>query len=231
MSHSIKAMILAAGRGKRLRPLTDKTPKPLVEVCGKPLIVYHLEKLAAAGVREVVINHAWLGAQIESILGDGSQWGVQIHYSPEPEGGLETAGGIMQALPMLGEGPFLVVNGDVFTAFDFQELVAQAEALSLRPELQACLNLVPNPAHNCGGDFGIDEAGYLRQEGDLTFSGLSVLRPELFTGLEKGFVPLAPILRNAARQGKVLGRRFDAYWSDVGTLERLQQTEQDVCGG
>ncbi|WP_228766892.1 N-acetylmuramate alpha-1-phosphate uridylyltransferase MurU [Thiomicrorhabdus heinhorstiae] len=228
MSHSIKAMILAAGRGNRLRPLTDTLPKPLVEVCGKPLIVYHLEKLAEAGIREVVINHAWLGDKIESALGDGSRWNLQIHYSPEPEGGLETAGGIIRALPKLGDQPFIVVNGDVFTDFDFHELVRQAQELNDRSELHACLNLVPNPAHNRSGDFGIDEAGKLLQQGDLTFSGLSVLNPQVFAGIEEGFIPLAPILRTSAEQGKVLGRSFNGYWSDVGTFERLQQTEQDA---
>lgn len=235
----IKAMILAAGRGKRLRPLTDSLPKPLVGVLGKPLIEYHLEKLAKAGVKEVVINHAWLGEKIESTLGNGERWGIKIHYSAEPEGGLETAGGIINALPMLGSQPFLVVNGDVFTEMDFLPLVKKAEDLA---EQQSRDNentfsqlghvvLVPSPEHNPQGDFGINDNGMVEPQGHYTFAGVSVLSANLFAGLEVGFIALAPILREAMQNSQISGQIEYGLWSDVGTLERLQQTEQWLQAG
>jgi len=228
---SIKAMILAAGRGKRLRPLTDETPKPLVPLCGKPLIEYHLEKLAQAGVKEVVINHAWLGSQIEQQLGDGSRWNIKIHYSAEPEGGLETAGGIINALPMLGDAPFLVVNGDVYCEMDFTGLVDKAKNLAetvLNSEHDVSLGhlvLVPSPTHNPQGDFGLNKQSQVLPEGEFTFAGLSVLNPKLFSGMEVDFIPLAPILRQAMQEGKISGQLETSLWSDIGTIERLKQTE------
>lgn len=236
-------MILAAGRGKRLRPITDTIPKPLVEVAGKPLIEYHLEKLAQAGVQDVVINHAWLGHKIESALGNGSRWGLNIHYSAEPEGGLETAGGIINALPLLGSHPFLVINGDIYCDMSFNSLITQAELMSKlkrnpvpdsikNSQIASCnlghVVLVPSPKHNQSGDFGLQESGLVEAEGEHTFSGLSVLSPELFTNLEVGFVPLAPILREAMSHGEITGQLERGFWSDVGTLERLQQTEEQI---
>lgn len=228
---SVKAMILAAGRGKRLRPLTDQIPKPLVPLCGKPLIEYHLEKLAQAGVKEVVINHAWLGSQIEQTLGDGSRWDLKIHYSAEPEGGLETAGGIINALPLLGDAPFLVVNGDVFCEMDFNGLVSKAKALA-KTDLEnnddvslGHLVLVPSPEHNPTGDFGLNNENQVLSEGEFTFAGLSVLSPKLFSDMDVGFVPLAPILRQAMQEGKISGQVETGLWSDIGTIERLEQTE------
>lgn len=226
---TVKAMILAAGRGNRLRPLTDTTPKPLVEVCGKPLIEYHIEKLAAAGVTEIIINHAWLGHKIEAALGKGERWGVTIHYSAEPEGGLETAGGIINALPLLGASPFLVINGDVYSDFEFEALINKALQMSDETEQQAHLILVPSPGHNAKGDFGLLENQQVSEEGGYTFSGLSVLNPALFHGLEVGFIKLAPILRQAMSQQQVTGAVFDGYWSDVGTFERLEATQKDIC--
>lgn len=214
----MKAMILAAGRGNRLRPLTDHTPKPLVEVNDLSLIEYHLFKLAKAGVSEVVINHAWLGEKIEHKLGDGSAYGLKILYSPEPEGGLETAGGIIQAMPMLTDGqkPFVVVNGDVWTDYDFQKLADYPLADKL-----AHLVLVSTPSFKDSGDFGLEE-GLALSSGDYTFSGLSVLSPKLFEGQKVGFLKLAPFLRKAMQAKLVTAEIFQGDWDDVGTLERLE---------
>ena len=226
---AVKAMILAAGRGKRLRPLTDSIPKPLVSLCGKPLIEYHIEKLAKAGVTEVVINHAWLGQKIEQTLGCGARWNITIHYSPEPEGGLETAGGIINALPLLGDAPFLLVNGDVYTDMPFEPLLKQAQAMSQTPEVQAHLMLVPSPEHNAKGDFGLTKKAQVTEQGEFTFAGISVLSPRLFADRPIDFIPLAPILRNAMQHQQASGALYNGFWSDIGTLERLKQTEQVVC--
>ncbi len=225
----VKAMILAAGRGNRFRPLTDTVPKPLIEVCGKPLIEYHIEKLVKAGVNEIVINHAWLGHKIEATLGNGERWGVKIHYSAEPAGGLETAGGIIQALPLLGELPFLVINGDVYSDCALEPLVQQALTMRSETEVEAFLMLVPSPGHNVQGDFGLLDNQQVTENGSYTFSGMSVLHPKLFSGMEVGFIKLAPLLRHAMQQQQVIGDVFDGYWSDVGTYERLKETEAAVC--
>ena len=213
-------MILAAGRGERMRPLTDHTPKPLLSVGGKPLIFWHLERLAAAGFREVVINHAHLGAQIEAALGDGAQWGVSIRYSPEPEGALETAGGIANALPLLGDVPFLVVNGDIFCDWN-------PVRFDLPPNTLAHLVMVPNPGHHPDGDFVLN--GSKVGDGDtatgdqkLTFSGIGLYRPQLFSKIVRGTpAKLAPLLRGAMKTGQVSGERHDGLWIDVGTPQRL----------
>ncbi len=218
-------MILAAGRGERMRPLTDHTPKPLLPVAGRPLIVHHLEALARSGVREVVINHAWLGERIEAALGDGGRWGLRLHYSPEGQA-LETGGGIFNALPLLGDGPFLVINGDVWTDLDYRSLRHPLPGL-------AHLVLVPNPDHHPGGDFFLDPAGRITNHpaGRLTFSGIGVYRPELFAGCEPGAFPLAPLLRQAAAAGQVTGTRFQGRWMDVGTPERLAAVERWLLTG
>ncbi|WP_455921979.1 N-acetylmuramate alpha-1-phosphate uridylyltransferase MurU [Pseudomonas putida] len=214
----MKAMILAAGKGERLRPLTLHTPKPLVRAGGVPLIEYHLRALAAAGFTEVVINHAWLGQQIEDHLGDGARFGVSIRYSAEGEP-LETGGGIFQALPLLGVEPFVVVNGDIWTEYDFARLRQPLEGL-------AHLVLVDNPDHHPVGDFAlqgsqVSEAG----ESRLTYSGISVLHPALFAGCTAGAFKLAPLLREAMAAGKVSGEHFGGRWVDVGTHERLAEVE------
>jgi len=217
----MKAMILAAGKGERMRPLTLHTPKPLVPVAGVPLIEYHLRALAAAGVSEVVINHAWLGQQIEDHLGDGSRWGLSIRFSPEGEP-LETGGGIFKALPLLGDAPFLLVNGDIWTDYDFTRLRRPLQGL-------AHLVLVDNPGHHGGGDFRLtadqveDGAG---AADTLTFSGISVLDPALFAGCQAGAFKLAPLLRQAMAAGQVSGEHFRGHWVDVGTLERLAEVER-----
>lgn len=221
----MRAMILAAGRGERMRPLTDTRPKPLLLAGGKALIVWHLERLAAAGFTQVVINHAHLGTQIETTLGNGSAWGLDIAYSPEPPGALETAGGIAQALPLLGDEPFLVVNGDIYCDWDFR----RTRDLSLANDL-AHLVLVPNPPQHPIGDFAL--AGTrVRSEGAIchTFAGIGVYRPELFTGLTRGQpAKLAPLLRHAMADDRVSGELHQGRWEDVGTPERLGKLDQEL---
>ncbi|QCI10362.1 nucleotidyltransferase family protein [Pseudomonas putida] len=217
----MKAMILAAGKGERMRPLTLHTPKPLLPVAGQPLIEYHLRALAAAGFTEVVINHAWLGQQIEEHLGDGSRFGLSIRYSPEGEP-LETGGGIFKALPLLGEGPFLLINGDVWTDYDLARLRAPLPGL-------AHLVLVDNPGHHGRGDFRLQGTQVVDGDdapGTLTFSGLSVLHPALFDGCQPGAFKLAPLLRQAMAAGQVSGEHYLGRWVDVGTQERLAEVER-----
>lgn len=220
----MRAMILAAGRGERMRPLTDSLPKPLLPVAGKPLIVHHIEALARAGVTDIVINHAWLGALIEQQLGDGRQFGVQLQYSAEGETGLETAGGIKKALPLLGAEPFLVVNGDVLTHFNFANL-----SNLLASPLLAHLVLVPNPPQHPHGDFGFDATTALltpHSDRQLTFSGIGLYRPEFFASVPDGKQKLAPFLRQAMAQSQVSGELYAGFWADIGTPERLAQAEQ-----
>lgn len=215
----MKAMILAAGKGERLRPLTLHTPKPLVRAGGVPLIEYHIRALAEAGFDELVINHAWLGEQIEAHLGDGARLGVHINYSPEGEP-LETGGGIHRALPLLGDSPFLVVNGDIWTDYDFRRLNRPLEG-------SAHLVLVNNPAHHLQGDFTLID-GMVRDElsAALTYSGIAVLSPELFQTCTAGAFKLAPLLRQAMLDGRVTGEHHSGHWIDVGTLERLAEVER-----
>lgn len=229
----MKAMILAAGRGERMRPLTDRVPKPLLPVAGRPLIVHAIERLARAGVRDLVINLGYRGEQISDRLGDGARWGVRIAYSDEgdpPLGTLlDTGGGVFRALELLGDEPFLLVNADVYAEFDFTALAELAQRLPDR-EL-AHLVLVPNPPHRPDGDFTLHGDRVLNEgESRLTFSGLSILRPELFCQCEDGRFPLAPLLRHAAACGQLGGERFDGCWSDVGTPERLAQLEASLRG-
>ncbi|NNJ91960.1 MAG: nucleotidyltransferase family protein [Gammaproteobacteria bacterium] len=214
------AMILAAGRGERMRPLTDDTPKPLLEAGGTPLIVHHIRALQKAGVTHLVINHAHLGQQLEEYLGKGERFGVNIRYSPEGEGAaLETGGGIYKALPLLGKEPFLVVNGDVWTDMDYEGLAIG--------DVDAHLYMVNNPDHNLQGDFALSN-GKVHQLGStkLTYSGIGIYRPELFVGCEPGKFPLAPILRNAMDHDRVSGELFTGQWIDVGTPQRLQQVTE-----
>jgi N-acetyl-alpha-D-muramate 1-phosphate uridylyltransferase len=213
----MKAMVLAAGRGERLRPLTDTLPKPLLQVRGKPVIVWTIERLARAGIVDLVINHAHLGHKVEQSLGDGRAFGVAIRYSPEAEA-LETAGGIANALPLLGAEPFIVVNGDVYCDFDFAPLRARPLG-----ERLAHLVLVPNPEHNAAGDFVLRGADLAMDGGDrLTFSGIALYRPELFSAVERGAkAKLAPLLAQAIREGRVSGELHSGSWHDVGTPQRL----------
>lgn len=242
-------MILAAGRGERMRPLTDTTPKPLLEVAGKPLVAWHLEKLAAMGIQEVVINIAYLGERIVQALGDGARFRLRIRYSREGQPSLETGGGLLQALPLLGPEPFLLVSADVWTDFDFAELPRE-------PAGVAHLLLVDNPPHHPAGDFRLAADGLVRSEAQaptgreegatalpLTYAGLGVLRPQLLTGWRGviGHAPgaranpprfrLAPLLHSAARDGAVTGQCHDGRWTDVGTPQRLAELDAAVRAG
>lgn len=216
----MRAMILAAGKGERMRPLTLTTPKPLIPVAGVPLIEYHLQALARAGITEVVINHAWLGEKIEAHLGAGERFNLQITYSRETQP-LETGGGILQALKYLGDEPFIVVNGDIYTEYDFSTLLQPINGL-------AHLVLVDNPAHHPEGDFTLVGQQVQLPETDpaLTYSGIAVLHPQLFADSEVGTFKLAPLLRQAIRQGAVSGEHFTGRWVDVGTVERLAEVEE-----
>ena len=219
----MKAFILAAGRGERMRPLTDHTPKPLLPAGGKPLIVWHLERLAAAGFKEIVVNHAHLGSQIEAALGDGAQWGLHIQYSPEPPGALETAGGIAAALPLLGNEPFLVVNGDVYCDIDFGRF--------LKSTADAHLVMVPNPAHHNSGDFSLDGARVVYANGEQTFtySGVAVFTPSFFAEVKPGWImKLRPLLDAAIAAGTLTGERHTGRWVDVGTPQRLAELDQEL---
>lgn len=227
----MKAMILAAGLGTRMRPLTLQTPKPLLPIGGKSLIVWHIEALKKAGIEEIVINCAWLADKMMTALGDGSQFGVKIYWSREDEA-LETAGGIIQALPLLGDEPFILINGDIWTRFDVQNLTK----ISLGNDL-AHLVLVENPPQHPNGDFVLQQGRVwsdfnahceAKTAEKLTFSGLSVLSPQLFANLTTGKRALAPLLRDAMQQGRASGVKMDSAWVDVGTPERLGQLDEQI---
>lgn len=217
----MKAMILAAGRGERMRPLTDRTPKSMILAAGKPLIQYHVENLVAAGIDQLVINHAHLGGQIEDFLEDGSRFGARIRYSAETEA-LETGGGIFNALPLLGSNPFVVINADVWSDFPLKSL-KQSKCQS------AHLILVDNPGHNEQGDFNLLQGSICSepQSGSqrLTFSGVSVLSPELFNDCKPGFFALLPVLQRAIEQDQVTGEYYRGPWFDIGTPQRLALLE------
>jgi MurNAc alpha-1-phosphate uridylyltransferase len=217
----MKAMILAAGRGERMGALTAHEPKPLLAVGSSTLIERHLEKLAAAGLRDVVINLSYLGARIRERLGDGGRYGVAIAYSDEGEPPLETAGGIVHALPLLGAERFLLVNSDVYTDLDLRAFAEGAQASTLL--------LVPNPAHNVRGDFGLDERGRATaDEPKLTYGGVAVLETQLFADLAPGRRPLKPVLDAAIARGALRGQFYDGVWIDVGTPERLEEARRSV---
>jgi len=214
--------VLAAGRGERMRPITDTCPKPLVQVAGRALIEYHLEGLARAGIRDVVINLSWLGEQIRAHLGQGERFGMALQYSREGYPALETGGGIFKALALLGEEPFLLVNADVYCPFDFSSLGLAGGDL-------AQLVMVPNPAHHLRGDFILEQGRVHAGDGErLTFSGISVLHPELFRGCSEGAFPLAPLLVSAMGDGRVSGIAHQGLWSDVGSPERLAELEAQL---
>ena len=227
-------MILAAGRGERMRPLTDHTPKPLLKVGGKPLIVWHLERLAKSGFKEIIINYAHLGEQIEAALGNGAHWGVSIQYSPEKVA-LETAGGIANALHLLGGEPFLVVNGDTFTEFDFAELTpspfkGEGGGGGKIAQVLAHLVLVDNPPQHPNGDFAIQN-GMLKNTGKqmLTFSGVGMYHPDLFAGIVKGEpAKLAPLLRKAIDNKRATAQYYQGVWHDIGTPGRLQELDEGL---
>jgi MurNAc alpha-1-phosphate uridylyltransferase len=217
-------MVLAAGRGERMRPLTDATPKPLLVVGGKRLIEYHLERLAHAGFRDIVINTAWLGDRIEAALGRGERYGLAITYSHERPEALETGGGIFQALPLLGSAPFLIVNGDVWTDIDFGALRREPPRDAL-----AHLVLVPNPPQHARGDFRLGQGLVSEGEGErYTYSGIGIYRPELFAGCTAGKFPLLPLLRQAIAARRLSGELHTGRWYDIGTVERLQMLDAQL---
>lgn len=217
----MKTMILAAGRGERLRPLTDDLPKPLLPVAGRPLIEYHLMNLARAGMKEVIINHGRLGHLIENALGDGARYGLTIHYSAEGEHPLGTGGGLLKALPLLGERPFAVVNADLWTDYPCSRFQSEHKGL-------AHLVLVPNPPHHPDGDFCLipDKTVGNAGEGRYTYSGMAVLHPQLFAGCRPGRFELGPLLRDAADRQVVTGEAYEGLWIDVGSPERLDRAKQ-----
>jgi MurNAc alpha-1-phosphate uridylyltransferase len=228
----MRALVFAAGLGERMRPLTDHTPKPLLQAGGKPLIVWHLEKLAALGISEVVVNTSWLAPRFPELLGDGSRWGLRLHYSHEGPAPLETGGGMLHALPLLGDAPFLAVNGDIWTDHDFTRLPRE-------PRGDAHLVLVDNPVHHPQGDFALDADGGVAAEGAarLTFSGIGVYRPGVLDGWREtvtgdpGAPPrfrLAPLLRNAMARAAVTGEHHPGQWTDVGTPERLAGLDRQL---
>ena len=231
----MKALIFAAGLGERMRPLTDRTPKPLLPVAGKPLIEWHLEKLAACGIGDVVINTSWLAEQFPAALGDGARWGLRIRYSHEGATPLETGGGMLHALPLLGDKPFLLVNGDIWTDFDFA-------ALPREPDGLAHLVMVDRPPQATHGDFALDEDGLVRSEGAnrLTYAGLGVYRPQLLDdwrahAIDAGAAEtpprfrLAPILRAHMAEGLIRGEHHRGRWTDVGTPQRLAQLDAELA--
>lgn len=222
----MKAMILAAGRGERMRPLTDLTPKPLLMAGDKALIIHTIEQLCQAGFTDIVINLAHLGEQIKQFLGNGARFNVAIEYSDEGDSALETAGGIIKALPLLGSSPFLVVNGDIATDFPFASL------RTLEINL-AHLILVNNPVHHPDGDFGLDQSNNVVNDAPvkLTFSGIGVYSPALFGGCQPGKQKLAPLLRSAIEQQRITGQKFEGFWLDIGTPERLLELDQHYKRG
>lgn len=228
----MKALVLAAGLGERMRPLTDTTPKPLLHAGGKRLIEWHLEKLAAIGVRDVVINTSWLADRFPEALGDGARWNLRLHYSYEGDSPLETGGGMLQALPLLGEDPFLLVNGDIWTDYDFSRLPRDMSG-------DAHLVMVDRPVHATQGDFALDAGGHVRESGAelLTYAGLGVYRPQLLQGWRQviGDAPgaelqpprfrLAPLLKARMQRDAITGEHHRGRWTDVGTPQRLEQLE------
>lgn len=220
----MKAMLLAAGRGERMRPRTDHVPKPLLHCAGRALIDRHLEALAAGGFEEVVINLAWLGDAIRAHVGDGGAWGLRVRYSDEGERALETAGGIARALPLLGPGPFAAINADIHTDYPY-------ERLALPPARLAHLVLVDNPPQHPGGDFALI-GGRVRTAGEprLTFAGIGVYHPALFSGLPTAPLRLAPLLAHAMAEDRVSGEHHAGRWHDVGTPERLRALDRALGG-
>lgn len=233
----MKALVFAAGLGERMRPLTDHMPKPLIEAGGKPLIVWHLEKLAAIGVEDVVINTSWLADRFPAVLGDGTHWGLRLHYLHEGDTPLETGGGMLNARPILGEAPFLLVNGDIWTDFDFAQLPCEPAEL-------AHLVMVDPPAFAPRGDFALDDAGHLHRDGEhrLTYAGLGVYRPALLddwqqhaaaqireTPSGKPRFPLLPLLHAGMASARVTGERMQGRWTDVGTPQRLAELNHELA--
>ncbi len=233
----MRAMILAAGRGERMRPLTDALPKPLLEAGGKPLIVWQVEALARAGFDDIVINHAWLGERIEAALGDGGRFGVSIRYSPEPPGALETAGGMAQALPLLtgdGDTVFLAVSSDIYCDYDYRRLRPIAAAMAANGEPFMHLVMAPNPPFHAQGDFALDDDGRLRLAGNqrLTFANIGLYHRDLFRDISpQRRIPMTPYYRAAVAAGRVSGERHDGFWANLGTPAQLAELDRQLRAG
>ncbi len=223
----MRAMILAAGRGERMRPLTDTTPKPLLPVAGKPLIHYHIEAFAQAGIADIVVNLAWKGVMLREALGDGSRFGVRLHYSDEGTEALETGGGIFKALPLLGNDPFIVVSGDIWTRFPLESLMSRPA----RDDL-AHFVLVPNPSFHVRGDFSLsgNRVGHA-EHGRHTYANIGVLDPSFFEGCAPGRFPLAPIMRQQIAAGRVSGELYTGAWRNIGTPAQLAELDLELRGG
>jgi len=219
----MKAMILAAGRGERMRPLTDTVPKPLLPVAGKPLIQFHIDALAAGGVRDIVINLAWLGSKIRDALGDGSASGVRIQYSDEGDAALETGGGIVNALPLLGDRPFIVVSGDVWSDYPLEQLLTR-----LQPSDLAHFAMVSNPEYHRRGDFGVRDGRVVDDGERLTYANIGVFRPEFFAGSPAGKFPLAPLMRERIHAGRVSGEIYAGRWFNIGTPAQLAELDTSL---
>lgn len=220
----MRAMILAAGRGERMRPLSDTTPKPLLPVAGKPLIQYHLENLASAGVREVVVNLAWKGAMIRDALGDGASFGLRIRYSDEADEALETGGGVFQALPLLGDRPFLVISADIWTDFPLARCASRLASGDI-----AHFVLVPNPEFHAQGDFGLEAGRVLEGDGPRhTYANIGVFRPEFFAGCRAGRFALAPLMRTWIARGCVSGELYQGRWRNIGTPAQLGELDREL---
>ncbi len=221
----MKAMILAAGRGERMRPLTDSVPKPLLPVAGKPLMQYHIEALAAAGIRDIVINLAWLGGLIRETLGDGARFGVRIAYSDEGDIALETGGGIFEALPLLGSEPFLVVSGDIWT-----DCSLAAVSRSLGANDVAHFVVVPNPDFHARGDFALREGRFVADGERFTYANIGMFRAEFFAGCSRGRFPLAPLMHEWIARGRVSGELYEGRWRNVGTPAQLAELDAELRG-
>ncbi|WP_440055204.1 N-acetylmuramate alpha-1-phosphate uridylyltransferase MurU [Pseudoalteromonas sp. T1lg65] len=224
----MKAMILAAGRGQRMMPLTAELPKPMLQVAGKPLLQYHIERIKQAGIKDIVINLAWQGEAIKSYFGDGSDFGVDIEYSEEPAGGLETAGGIIQALPLLCEQheTFIVINGDIFTDYDLHALTLLELASSPENGCQAHIVLVENPLHHPHGDFALTQQTH--NDKKYTFSGISKYHKSFFENCAAGFVKLGPLLKQGLDSKKISTELYLGQWNDIGTPERLDAINRQI---
>lgn len=222
----MRAMILAAGQGKRLRPLTEKIPKPMVNAGGKSLIQWHMDKLKALGVTDLVVNGAYLKDVLFDYLGDGSKFGVKIAQSPEDADGLETAGGIINALHLLGDAPFLVINGDIFYDGEYEPLLkCPIQESNTHRDILAHLYLVKNPKHNLKGDYALSKNGFLEYGNEFTFSGIAWYNPKAFAGKEVSREPLRPYFDNWVKNGQITASVLEGKWFDVGTIERLNELE------
>jgi N-acetyl-alpha-D-muramate 1-phosphate uridylyltransferase len=219
----MRAMILAAGRGERMRPLTDQMPKPLLAVGGKPLLQYHIDTLVACGIRDIVINLAWKGAMIRDALGDGAALGARLSYSDEGDSALETGGGVFKALPLLGDEPFIVVSGDVWTDFPLARLMNV-----LRPEDVAHFVVVPNPDFHTRGDFALSNGRFVSEGPRYTYANIGVFRPEFFAGCRPGKFALAPLMFEWIARDRVSGELYEGRWRNVGTPEQLEQLDQEL---